>query len=254
MNNRQKTLFISDLHLDESCPCTTQLFIRFLRECHSTSIDALYILGDLFNTWIGDDNDTLWHREVIKALKTVTQKGIPIHLLRGNRDFLLGKSFLRKTGCKISADEEKIILYGQPVLLMHGDTLCTRDTGYLKARKIVHNIIAQKIFLTLPLRIRQYIANKLRIKSAQHTQATALSIMDVTQEEVEHVMRKHAVSYLIHGHTHRPNMHKFLIEDKPVMRIVLGAWHKYGNVLIWTASGDKKLIDFSDVTNLMACN
>lgn len=238
MKSYKRTLFISDLHLEENRPEMTTQFLRLLGHCDS-SVDALYILGDLFETWIGDDDNVPFLQDVIKALKATTEKGLPIYFLHGNRDFLVGKHFLRKTGCKLLAEEAKVIIYNTPVLLMHGDTLCTRDVIYLKARKKGQNPILQKLFLLLPLNLRKHIANKMRAKSLKHTQATAMEIMDVTQEEVEHVMQKHQTYILIHGHTHKPAMHSFLLNHLPASRIVLGAWHNQAHILEWNELGKR---------------
>ena len=238
----RKTLFISDLHLEENHPEITQEFLKLLANCDS-SIDALYILGDLFEAWIGDDHKTPFHQQIIRALKSTTEKGLPIYFMHGNRDFLIGKQFLRETGCKLLSDEEKITLYGTPVLLMHGDTLCTRDIAYLKARKWGHHRLLQFLFLLLPLKIRQKIADNMRKKSMQHTQSTAKEIMDVTQNEVERVMQKHHVHFLIHGHTHRPAIHPFSLNHQSFTRIVLAAWHGHGSVLVWDETGKKELKD-----------
>lgn len=238
----QKTLFISDLHLEENQPKITQQFLALLASCDA-SVDALYILGDLFEVWIGDDDDTPFHRSITEALHAATQRGLPIYLLYGNRDFLIGKKFLRDTGCQLLSDEEKIMLYHTPVLLMHGDTLCTRDVAYLKARKKARNVFLQTLFLLLPLTIRKKIADKMRAKSLQYTQSTPLEVMDVTQEEVERVMKAHETHFLIHGHTHRPDFHEFTLPHGQATRIVLGAWHERGNMLVWEASGKKQWIE-----------
>lgn len=243
MRQDKRTIFISDLHLDETRPDITQRFFSLLKNC-DTSVDALYILGDLFEVWIGDDDDTSFHRDIIAALKLATQKGLAIYFMHGNRDFLIGKKFLYKTGCHLLSDEEKIVLYHTPLLLMHGDTLCTRDIAYLKARKKTRNRILQTLFLLLPIHVRKKMANKIREKSLYHTQSTAAEIMDVTPSEVERTMQKHAVSYLIHGHTHRPMFHEFLLSHTQAERIVLGAWHHQGNMLIWYASGKKEWVEF----------
>lgn len=239
---RRKTLFVSDLHLEENQPTITSEFLQLLENCDS-SVDALYILGDLFEVWIGDDNKTPFHQKIIGALKAATQKGLPIYFMHGNRDFLIGKQFLHETGCELLPDEKKIILYGTPVLLMHGDTLCTHDVAYLKARKKGRNRFLQFLFLLLPLKKRQAIADKMRAKSSLHKQAMAMEIMDVTPHEVERVMQKHQVNVLIHGHTHRPAIHQFFIHDAAATRIVLAAWHHHGNVLIWDETGKKEMID-----------
>jgi UDP-2,3-diacylglucosamine hydrolase len=241
MSDRRKTLFISDLHLEENRPDITRQFLQLLHNCDS-SVDALYILGDLFEAWIGDDDDTPFHREIIHALNAATQKGLPIYFMYGNRDFLIGKKFLRETGCKLLADEEKISLYGTPVLLMHGDTLCTQDIPYLKARKKGRNRFLQFLFLALPLKTRKNFANKMRAKSAQHTQSAPAEIMDVTQNEVERIMQKHGVNILIHGHTHRPAFHPFSMHGSTATRIVLAAWHDRGSMLMWDQTGKKEWV------------
>ena len=233
----QKTLFISDVHLEQSRPDIIQQFVQLLKSCDA-SIDALYILGDLFEAWIGDDDRSSFHDTIIATLQSVTQKGIPVYFMPGNRDFLIGKKFLHATGCHLLPDEKKIMLYGRPVLLMHGDTLCTQDIAYLKWRKKArHPVLHTLLFLILPLNIRRRFAHSMRMKSAQHTQSTTKEIMDVTQEEVVRIMQKHRVHILIHGHTHRPNVHHFLIDHTPSTRIVLAAWHDHGSVLIWDESG-----------------
>jgi|SRR5579862_4384137 len=237
-----KTLFISDLHLSETHPEITNRFLQLLNNCDS-NVDALYILGDLFDAWIGDDNDSTLYQNILQAMYELTQKGLPIYFLHGNRDFLIGKKFLNKAGATLLLEEEIINLYGTRVLIMHGDTLCTRDITYMKARKKLRNRFLQKIFLLLPLKIRKNFAEKMREKSMQYTQSTPLEIMDVTQEEVERVMRKYTVNYLIHGHTHRPNIHTFLLDQIQVSRIVLGAWHERGSALEWDSSGERKLIE-----------
>jgi len=242
MKKMQKTLFISDLHLHETHPDTTQLLQMLLNRCDQ-EVDALYILGDLFEMWIGDDDHSPFHQEIIQSFKQLTQAGFPIFFLHGNRDFLIGKKFFESSGIIPLAEEEKIFLYGTPILLMHGDTLCTRDIDYLKARNKLRNKFLQKVFLFLPLSFRKKIADHFRLKSRAYTQSAPLNIMDVTQEDVEKVMQKHNVNYLIHGHTHRPNFHYFTIENKQALRIVLGDWHKHGSVLEWNETGEKELVE-----------
>lgn len=243
MSQIHKTIFISDLHLEENRPEISHILLRLLNNFDS-SIDALYILGDLFEAWIGDDHDTPLHREIINALKSVTQKGVPVYFLYGNRDFLIGKKFLQETGCTLLSDEAKIQLYDTSVLIMHGDTLCTKDQDYIKARKKIRNGFLKKLFLLLPLKFRKKIANQLRQTSQRHTSSVSAEIMDVTQDEVERVMQKHDVTFLIHGHTHRPGIHQFSLRHLPATRIVLGAWHEQGNMLVWDASGKKDIINF----------
>lgn len=238
--NLRKTLFISDLHLDESAQEMTRKFLELLATCDE-SVDALYILGDLFESWIGDDAITPYHAEIIHALSVCSHK-IPIYFIPGNRDFLIGSEFAKSAGCHILGDETKIDLYGTPVLLMHGDTLCTQDRAYLRLRKIFRNKWIQKLFLALPVKWRLRIANQLRHQSAHHTQLKVMEIMDVSQQEVLRVMQSHHVAHLIHGHTHRPFIHKFMLDAKTAKRLVLDAWHERANALIWDETGKQQMI------------
>lgn len=237
----KKTIFISDLHLDEYHPETTVIFFDLLSKAVQDA-EALYILGDFFETWIGDDNLTPFNLSVIQALKKATDQGLPIYIMRGNRDFLLGKKFMKKTGCQLLADETLISLYGTPTLLMHGDTLCTDDIAYLKFRKMSRNWFFQKLFLFKSLAKRQAIANRYRKASQAHVSTVPNYIMDVTQAEVERIMTQHKVQQLIHGHTHRPARHSFELNHQPATRIVLDAWHGRGHALIWHEDGTNEFI------------
>jgi UDP-2,3-diacylglucosamine hydrolase len=239
MINSTSTLFISDIHLEKSQPEITRQFLKLLNEIRPP-VDALYILGDLFEIWIGDDGGIPEHQEIIQALRSLTQNGVPVFVLHGNRDFLIGKKFLEETGCQFLPDESVISIYGQTVLLMHGDTLCTRDIVYIRMRKIIRHPLVQWLFLKLPLSIRLAIANKIREKSKQHTAVTSYDTMDVTQDEVRRIMQNHKASCLIHGHTHRPGFHQFTLQGTAAERIVLGAWHERGNVLVWGEMGRKE--------------
>jgi len=238
------TLLISDLHLDEYRTDITELFLRFLKT-DAKKADALYILGDFFEVWIGDDNLSSFNQTIISALKLATDQGLPIYLMHGNRDFLLGKKFLRQTGCKLLPDEYVVDLYGSPTLLLHGDTLCTEDKAYLKFRKKARNRFLQKLFLLKSLETRLAIAKKYREASKAHTSTASDFIMDVTQEEVERVMKKHGVQHLVHGHTHREAVHQFELNNRPATRTVLGAWHTHGSVLVCTPDGKKELVELS---------
>ena len=237
-------LLISDLHLEESTPDTTKLFVQFLQHAVSNA-DSLYILGDFFEAWIGDDNLTPFNQYIIEQLKLATQQGLPIYFMHGNRDFLIGKKFLRQTGCQLLADECVIDLYGVPTLLMHGDTLCTEDKAYLKFRKKAHNRFFQWLFLLKSLNTRRAIAERYREASKAYTSTSAAYIMDVTPTAVEQVMQKHHVQHLIHGHTHRPAVHDFAINGKPAVRTVLGPWHEGGSVLICKEDGSQQLRSIS---------
>jgi UDP-2,3-diacylglucosamine hydrolase len=235
-------LFISDLHLEDSRPDITDIFFRFLRQ-DAVKADALYILGDFFEAWIGDDNLTDFNLSVIAELKRATDAGLPIYIMHGNRDFLLGKRFLKSTGCRLLPDEYVVDLAGTPTLLMHGDTLCTADIAYLKFRKKSRNWFMQQLFLLKSLKTRQKIAADMREKSKAYTSTAPEKLMDVTQVEVLRVMSKHHVQHLIHGHTHRPDLHRFELTEKPATRTVLAPWHDHGSVLICDAAGNQEVQD-----------
>lgn len=238
-----KNLFISDLHLDEDRPEITHIFLKFLED-HTKPNHTLYILGDFFEIWIGDDHVTPLNKIIIEALKKATQQGLPIYIMHGNRDFLLGKKFLRETGCQLLPDEYVISLAGIPTLLMHGDTLCTLDTQYLKFRKKSRNRFFQILFLWKSLTKRKAVAEKMRRASKEHTSTTATYIMDVTQAEVERVMQKHHVQHLIHGHTHREAVHQFQLNNQDATRTVLAPWHNHGSVLICDEDGRQEIVVF----------
>jgi len=242
-----KQAFISDLHLEESRPDITKLFLDFLKQ---PKVDELYILGDFFEVWIGDDNLTPFNQQIIAALHAATQRGLKIYFMRGNRDFLVGKKFLRAAGCELLPDEYVITIAGKPTLLMHGDTLCTADKAYLKFRKKARCWLVQKIFLLKSLETRREIAQRHRDASKSHTSTMPDYIMDVTQAEVERVMSKHHVFDLIHGHTHRPNVHEFQMNGQAAKRTVLAAWHEQGSVLICDANGKRELLTLEmDINN-----
>lgn len=246
MSRLKKTLFISDVHLDENCTKSHQRLLNLLQHIDSTQIDTLYILGDLFEVWIGDDDSTLFHQSIIDSLASIKRKGVKTYFIRGNRDFLIGEKFMLAAGCELLPDHQVISLYGEPVLIMHGDTLCTHDYGYIRARRILRNKFFKRFYLRLSLTLRRLIANKLRAKSKRYTQSVSSAIMDVTDAKVIEMMEYHEVKYLIHGHTHRPKIHELLINNGKANRIVLGAWHEKGNVLVWDEFGRKSLIYFDD--------
>lgn len=239
MNKKSETLFVSDLHLDVSRPNITALFLDFLHES-ATQAEALYILGDLFEVWIGDNSSSELNQEIISGLQQLSQKETPIYLMHGNRDFLIGPQFLSSSGCTLIQDPTIIDLYGTPTLLLHGDTLCTDDKDYMDFRRMVRDPEWQKNFLGKPLQERKEIAKELRKESSAKTQNKPAAIMDVNQQAVEQILKEHDVQQLIHGHTHRPNIHQFLLEEKPAKRIVLGDWYQQGSILRCT-SDDCKL-------------
>nr|WP_318382610.1 UDP-2,3-diacylglucosamine diphosphatase [uncultured Enterobacter sp.] len=224
------TLFIADLHLCPEEPAITAGFLRFLAGS-ARDADALYILGDLFEAWIGDDDPTPLHREIAKALRALTDSGVPCYFIHGNRDFLLGKRFARESGMTLLPEEQVLDLYGQRVLILHGDTLCTDDAGYQAFRAKVHQRWLQMLFLALPLFIRQRIAAKMRAGSKAANRSKSVTIMDVNPQAVVDVMEKHRVQTLIHGHTHRPAVHPLSANHHPAFRYVLGAWHEAGSMV-----------------------
>jgi UDP-2,3-diacylglucosamine hydrolase len=213
-------LFISDLHLDESRPDITSAFYDFL-ENTAKDAEALYILGDFFEVWLGDDHQSQFNQDIINALKNYRS---PLFFMHGNRDFLIGDAFCQQTGAALLADPTVIDLFGDRVLLMHGDSLCTQDTEYMQVRLLLRSEIFQKDFLSKNLAEREVIAKAARTQSKEHTRESATDIMDVTQEEVENVMAQHQVTTMIHGHTHRPYVHQLSIGLDPAKRIVLGDW------------------------------
>lgn len=231
------TLFISDLHLCAERPAINDLFLTFLRT-EARQADALYILGDLFEFWIGDEaveHDE--HRMSIDGLRGLADSGVPVYVMPGNRDFLLGTGFERAGHCTLLPDPTRIELYGTPVLLMHGDSLCTRDTQYMDFRNMVRNPTWQREFLAKPYAERQAIARMYREVSMETTAAKKPEIMDVTQSAVEESMRAHRVRHFIHGHTHRPDEHVFTLDGAPAYRTVLGDWYEQGSVLRVTTGG-----------------
>jgi UDP-2,3-diacylglucosamine hydrolase len=237
-----RTLFVSDLHLDAARPRITRLFLDFL-ETPARNAEAVYLLGDLFETWIGDDDDNPLGSAVMDGLRACVVSGTPVHLMHGNRDFLLGDRFVARTGCRLLDDPACIDLYGSAVLLMHGDTLCTDDMEYQAFRTRVRNRRWQQGFLQQPIEARRTAARELRCVSRMRANKTPESISDVNHQSVVRVMTHHGVQCLIHGHTHRPAIHEFEIAGKPARRMVLGAWHNRGSMLECTPQGGCRLRD-----------
>ncbi|NOH79426.1 UDP-2,3-diacylglucosamine diphosphatase [Vibrio sp. RE86] len=226
------TLFISDLHLSPTTPDITQCFVRFMRE-EAIHADALYVLGDLFEFWVGDDDRSDFAQVIRDEFKSLTQKGVPCFFTQGNRDFLVGKRFAKQTGVTLLGDETVIDLYGKKAVVLHGDTLCTEDVKYLEFRAKVHQPWLQWVFNRIPMFIKQKIVAKVQSDIRTDKQTKSLDIMDVTQHEVERVMTLHNVDLMIHGHTHRPNVHTFNKNNTKYTRIVLGDWYTQGSVLVY---------------------
>jgi len=220
-------LLISDLHLQEERPDITRAFVDLL-DGRARHAEALYILGDFFEAWIGDDAMTPFQTSICQALRALSDSGTQVFVMHGNRDFLLGQAFCKAAGCTLLADPSVVEMGGEPVLLMHGDSLCTRDLAYMKMRRYLRNPLSLWILRHLPLSTRQKLARKLRSESRAQTRMKANDIVDVTAEEVPRIMQQYGVRTLVHGHTHRPAIHKLVVGDQPARRIVLGDWDRQG--------------------------
>ncbi len=235
------TLFISDLHLDEHRPNITELFLHFLKT-EASQAEALYILGDLFEFWSGDDISNELNDAVQDGLQALTRSGVKCYFIQGNRDFLVGKRFTKRTGVTLLDEHSVIELDGQRILIAHGDTFCTLDEKYQAFRAAVHVKWRQKLFLALPIFIREKIADKVRGHSQQGNQQKSMAVMDVTEAEVIAQMNAHQCRILIHGHTHRPDIHDVALSDDIIgKRIVLGDWFTQGSVLRWE-NGEYELL------------
>jgi len=231
------TLFISDLHLSPDTPDATVALLRFLRET-APAADALYVLGDLFEYWIGDEGLAQpFAGEVAQAFRALVQAGVPVYFMHGNRDFLIGERFAVASGMKLLTDPAVVDLYGTPALLMHGDTLCIDDVEYQKFRAMVRNAAWQQAFLAKPLDERIRMAREVRGKSEQSKQVKDMTIMDVTQTAVDDAFRAYNYARLIHGHTHRPARHEHNVDGHGCERWVLADWYDHGSYLMCDANG-----------------
>ncbi|TCV94625.1 UDP-2,3-diacylglucosamine hydrolase [Luteibacter rhizovicinus] len=231
------TLFISDLHLDDSRPAITTLFEDYLASDEARAADAFYILGDLVEAWVGDDDDAELPGRIAHATRSLRDAGVPVYFMVGNRDFLLGETFAERAGMMLLDDGVVHDLYGTPTLLMHGDLLCTDDIEYQAFRQQVRTPAWGAQILAMPLEARRAFAAKARTESKERTGRIAEAIMDVNQHTVETTMRDKGVHRLIHGHTHRPAIHDFTLDGAPAQRIVLGDWYDQGSVLTVDANG-----------------
>ncbi|WP_282146351.1 UDP-2,3-diacylglucosamine diphosphatase [Alteromonas stellipolaris] len=223
------TYFIADLHLSADRPDITGCLIQFL-ENEAKEADALYVLGDLFEVWIGDDDVTPFNTAVAEAFKTLSQH-VPIYFMHGNRDFAIREGWTNKAGMTLINEPTVIDLYGTPTLITHGDELCTNDVAYQKFRKKSRGWWWPRLMLALPLWYRRRVARNGRAESKENQKHLKPDIMDVTPTEVVKVMERHKVQRLIHGHTHRPNIHSLTTNGKPATRIVLGDWYDQGSTL-----------------------
>lgn len=235
------TLFISDLHLDAERPQITELFGHFIRS-EARGADALYILGDLFEAWVGDDDPSDTGAFVASELRALDDSGVPVHFIRGNRDFLLGEAFAQRAGARILPDPAVVVLYGKPTLLMHGDLLCTDDVAYQQFRAQTRNPQWQAQFLSQPLVARIAFAQQARAASKAHQsglkdKGTMETITDVAPATVESTFSRYGIDTMIHGHTHRPAVHELDVDGHACTRIVLGDWYDQGSVLRLDARG-----------------
>lgn len=231
------TLFISDLHLDAERPHITRLFGEFI-DTQAREADALYILGDLFEAWVGDDDPSETGKFVAQKLKALSESGVPVAFMRGNRDFLLAQDYARRAGMTLLPDPAVVVLQGTPTLLMHGDLLCTDDLAYQQFRAQTRDPQWQVRFLAQPLAMRLAFAQQARAASKAHqsglqAQGTMESITDVAPATVDATFARYGVDRIIHGHTHRPAVH----EHASRTRVVLGDWYEQGSVLRVGADG-----------------
>jgi UDP-2,3-diacylglucosamine hydrolase len=220
-------LLISDLHLEEQRPDITRAFLALL-DGRARAAESLYILGDFFEAWIGDDAMSPFQLSICKALRALSDSGTQVFLMHGNRDFMVGTAFCKAAGCTLLKDPSVVQLNGEPVLLMHGDSLCTRDEAYMRMRRYLRNPLTLWVLRHLPLGTRHKLARKLRNESRAQTRMKANDIVDVTPEEIPRIMAQYGVRTLIHGHTHRPAIHKLQVGNDAAKRIVLGDWDRQG--------------------------
>ncbi|GHA68318.1 UDP-2,3-diacylglucosamine diphosphatase [Cognatilysobacter bugurensis] len=233
------SLFISDLHLDAERPQVTARFLRFLRE-DARQAHALYILGDLFEAWVGDDDPSETGAAVADGVRALVDAGVPVHFMRGNRDFLLGCDYAARAGMTVLPDPAVVLVDGRPVLLMHGDTLCTGDTAYQAFRTQTRDPRWQAQFLAQPLAARLAFAAQARAASRAHQagmQDRMETITDVAPDAVDEVLVRYGIDTLVHGHTHRPAVHSLEVGGRACRRIVLGDWYEQGSVLRIDADG-----------------
>jgi UDP-2,3-diacylglucosamine hydrolase len=229
-------IFISDLHIDETRPAITEQFLSFLA-AEARDAEALYILGDLFESWVGDDAADAAQSAAITGLHSLTSQGVPCFVMHGNRDFLLAAQFCRMSGAELLPDPLIVTLYGEPVLVTHGDALCTDDRAYQRLRATVRDADWQRQFLALSIASRRALAGAARVGSRAHTAAVEYAITDVNADSVAMALRGAGTATLLHGHTHRPAIHPLQVDGRPCTRIVLGDWYDQGSLLRWDRNG-----------------
>ncbi len=231
-----RTYFVADLHLTDERPAATGRFFRFLDE-EVAGADALYILGDLFEAWIGDDHDEAVARDTARRLKALADAGTPVYFLHGNRDFMLAERYAAQAGMTLIADPIVVDLYGTPTLLMHGDTLCTDDVGYQRFRRRVRHPLMLALLRRLPFALRNRLARQARAGSETAKADKPADIMDANGDEAARAMRVHHACRLIHGHTHRPARHVHVIDGRPCERWVVPDWYARWGYVACGAAG-----------------
>ena len=230
------TLFISDLHLEAERPDIGRQFLSFL-ESEAANADALYILGDLFESWVGDDDPNAHYAEIKAALRTLVDAGVPVYFMHGNRDFMIGDAFASETGVQLLPDPHIVELHGETVLLSHGDAMCTDDIEYQQVRTMTRNPDWQAMMRAKPLEERLAFAAHARAQSQARGAEISDEIMDVNQDAVKQTLADYNVNILLHGHTHRPAIHDVDLGTVSAKRIVLGDWYEQGSVVRWNAGG-----------------
>ena len=230
------TLLISDLHLQADRPDIADQFLRFL-ETDALNADALYILGDLFESWVGDDDPNDHYSWIKQGIRKLTRKQIPVLFMHGNRDFMIGNDFAHETGIVILEDPHIAVIHDTAVLLAHGDAYCTDDAEYQAVRKMTRDPQWQTMMLEKTLEERLAFAARARTTSLARGEEIGENISDVNQKAIEEAFREANVSLMVHGHTHRPAIHELNINGRPARRIVLGDWYEHGSVVRWDADG-----------------
>ncbi|NCF74234.1 MAG: UDP-2,3-diacylglucosamine diphosphatase [Gammaproteobacteria bacterium] len=232
------TLFISDLHLESGRPAIGEQFLHFL-STEAREAEALYILGDLFEAWLGDDDPNPYYGAMKSALRELTDTSVPVYFMHGNRDFIIGSDFAAETGIEILNDPTVVDMYGQNVVLCHGDSLCTDDVHYQQIRAMTRAPEWQAMILAKSIEERIAFAIQARAESAQRGETMSDEIMDVNQGAVIQMLNDHGVDTMLHGHTHRPAVHTIELADRSATRIVLGDWYEQGSVVRWDTNGPR---------------
>ncbi len=240
MSRTAQTLFASDLHLDSEAPWAIDAFLAFLAG-PARQAESLYLLGDLFEAWVGDDDDNADNLRACAGLAQLAASGTAVYAMHGNRDFLLGAGFEARTGVKLLPDPVSVDLYGVPTMLSHGDVFCTGDHHYQELRTIVRQHSWQQRFLALPLATRRELASAARAGSKAHTQRQIPVLMDVDDEAVMRALRATGARRLIHGHTHRPAIHLFQVDGKSAERVVLAPWYEAASCVAVDADGVREM-------------